>query len=195
MWATRIASKAGNIFGYALVLSGLWALFSGITIGGLWQILIGMFVLSASRGAYQHLLTKEALKGLTVRTLMTQQSWTASPADTLDHVVNDIMLGHNISFVPVLDGEHLLGYVDTALAQKVGRIEWPRTLIGDVYIAVSDTNTISPETPTQTLMDKIAKSGQRKFLVSDGNTLLGVITLADLTTYLAISQGLESPRR
>lgn len=194
MWATRIASKAGSIFGYALVFSGLWALFSGITVGGLWQILIGMFVLSASKGAYQHLVTNEALKGQTVRALMTQQSWMASPTDTLDHVVNGIMLGHNVSFVPVLDGDRLLGYVDTAVVQKIGREEWPRTLIGDAYIAASDINTIPPNTPTQDLMDKITKTGQRKFLVSDGNALLGVITLADLTTYLAISQGLFRTR-
>jgi len=190
VWATRIASRAGSIFGYALVFSGLWALFSGVTVGGLWQVLIGMFVLSASKGAYQHLMTKEALKGQAVRALMTPQSWTASPADTLEHVVNNIMLAHNVSFVPVLDGDHLLGYVDTALAQKVERIEWPRTLIADVYIAASDVNTIPPDTQTQALMDKITKTGQRKFLVSDGNGLLGVITLADLITYQALSQGL-----
>ncbi|WP_456387530.1 site-2 protease family protein [Profundibacter sp.] len=191
LWATRIASTAGSIFGYALVFSGLWALFSGVTVGGLWQILIGMFVLSASKGTYQHLATKQALKDQTVRALMTQQSSVASPADTLDHVVNDIMLGHNVSFVPVLDGDHLLGYIDTLMVQKVGRDKWVATLVGDAYVVVSDANTIAPDTPTQALMDKITRTGQRKFLVSDGNALLGVITLADLTTYLAIRQGLD----
>ncbi len=190
IWATRIASKAGSIFGYALIFSGLWALLSGSTIGGLWQILIGMFVLSASKGAYQSLMTKETLKGQTVRALMTGQSWTASPIDTLYNVVNDIMLEHNASFIPVLDGDHLLGYIDTALVQKISRDQWPHTLVRDTYVAANQANTIGPDTPTQVLMEKIAKSGQRKFMVSEGTTLLGVITLADLTTYLAISQGL-----
>ena len=191
LWATKIASTAGSIFGYALVFSGLCALFSGVTVGGLWQILIGMFVLSASKGTYRQLVTKEALKDQTVRALMTQQSWMASPTDTLEHVVNDIMLGHNVSFVPVLDGDRLLGYIDTALAQKTGRDKWADTLVGDAYVVASEANTIAPDTPTQDLMEKIAKTGQRKFLVSDGNALLGVITLADLTTYLAIRQGLD----
>lgn len=191
MWATRIASKAGSVFGYALVLSGLWALFSGITISGLWQILIGMFVLSASKSAYQHIVTNEALKGKTVRTLMTEQSWTASPTDTLEYVVNDIMLGHNVSFVPVLDGDRLLGYADMALAQKFRRPEWADTLIGNIYEPTSQANTITPDTPAQTLMDKITKTGQRKFLVSDGNTLLGVVTLADLTSYLGIASMMQ----
>ena len=190
LWATRIASKAGIIFGYALVFFGLWALFSGATIGGLWQILIGMFVLSASKGTYQHLVTKEALEGQTVRALMTHDSSVVSPADTLEHVVNDIMLGHNVSFVPVLDRDHLLGYIDTALVQNTKRDKWADLLVGDVYVATSEVNTISPDTPTQNLMEKISKTGQRKFLVSDGNRLLGVITLADLSSYLAIRQGL-----
>jgi len=190
IWATKIASKSGSIFGYALVFSGLWALFSGVTIGGFWQILIGLFVLSASKGAYQHLMTKEALMGQTVRALMTEKSWTASPTDTLEHVANDFMLGHNVSFVPVINGDQLLGYIDTALVRKTARDKWADTLVGDIFVATSAANTITPDTPTQALMEKITKSGQRKFLVSDGTTLLGVITLADLTTYLAISQGL-----
>ncbi len=193
IWATRIASTAGSAFGYVLVFSGLLSLFSSNTIGGLWQILIGMFVLSASKGTYQHLLTTEALKGQTVRALMSAQSWTTVPEDTLERLVNDIMLGHNVSFVPVLKGDHLLGYVDMALVQKVGRNKWADTQVGDIYVAANDVNTIPPDTPTQALMDMITKSGQRKFLVSDGDTLLGVITLADLTTYLAIRQGLGPP--
>lgn len=195
IWATRIASKAGIIFGYALVFFGLWALFSGAAYGGLWEILIGMFVLSASKGAYQSLVTKEALKGQTVRNLMARQPWTAKPTDTLEHVANDIMLGHNVSFVPVLDGDHLLGYIDMAQVQKFGRLEWADTLIGDVYVPASQINTIAPDTPAQSLMDKIIKSGQRKFLVSDGDALLGVITLADLTTHLTIYQKLGKTRR
>jgi len=190
IWATGIASKAGTIFGYALVFSGLWALLSGITVGGFWQILIGLFVLSASKGAYQQMMTKETLKNQTVSALMTLRSWTASPTDTVEHVANDIMLGHNVSFVPVVDGDRLLGYIDTTLARQTAHEKWADTLVGDIFVATSAANTIPSDTPTQALMEKIAKSGQRKFLVSDGTTLLGVITLADLTTYLAISQGL-----
>lgn len=193
IWATKIASLAGSIFGYTLIFSGLWALFSGGIVGGLWQVLIGLFVLSASKSAYQQLITKEALKDQTVRALTTQQSWTAAPSDTLDHVVNEIMLAHNVSFVPVLEGELLRGYVDTAHAQQTARADWPNTRVGDIYVASNEVNTVPADFPTQSLMEMIAKTGQRKFLVQENNELLGVITLADLTTYLAIRQGLSSP--
>jgi Zn-dependent protease/predicted transcriptional regulator len=192
--ATQIASWAGSIFGYILMFSGFWALFSNNMVGGLWQVLIGLFVLSSSKGAYQHLVTKEALKDQTVRALMTQQSWTAAPTDTLDYMVSDIMLRHNVSFVPVLEGEQLRGYVDTALAQQTAREDWPNTRIGDICVTSNEVNTVAADFPTQSLMEKVANTGQRKFLVQENGKLAGVITLADLTTYLAIRQGLGYPK-
>ncbi len=182
------------MFGYTLIFFGIWELFSNSVVVGLWQLLIGLFLLSASKGTYQQLVTKEALKDKTVRSLMTLKLWATAPADTLDHVINDIMLGHNVSFVPVLDGERLLGYVDTSLAHKTARADWLKTRVGDIYTASNEANTVTPDTPTQTLMEKIGKTGQRKFLVHENNQLVGVITLADLTAYLAISQELDTQR-
>jgi CBS domain-containing protein len=42
--------------------------------------------------------------------------------------------------------------------------------------------------PVRDLMSLIAKTGRRKFLVTDNHALLGVITLADLTAYLNLSE-------
>lgn len=199
MSATRIASRAGTFFGIALIILGVMSIFTDAGIGGLWQILIGFFIMSASRGSYEQLVMKTALKDQTVRTAMSAAPKTADVKETVENVVNNIMLKHNIRFVPVLDGDRLLGYVDLPGIQQIEPSDWPSTRVADVYVASDDSNTISPDMPTENLFQKMSAEGQRKFLIAEKGHLVGVIALADLLTYLALRQGLGAmeppPRR
>ena len=195
MSATRIASQAGSFFGIALIILGVMSIFTDAGIGGLWQILIGFFILSASRGSYEQLLLKTALKDQTVRTAMSAAPKTADVNETVEDVVNKIMLKHNIRFVPVLDGDRLLGFIDLPRIQQINRQDWPSTLLEDVYIASDDSNTVPPDLPTEDLFQKMSAGGQRKFLIAEKGHLLGVIALADLMTYLALRQGLSGEQR
>ncbi|MDF1774502.1 MAG: site-2 protease family protein [Rhizobiaceae bacterium] len=193
LWATRIASGFGTAFGLLLIVSGVFSLFTTNSFNGLWQILIGFFIINASRGSYQQLTIKNALKDQTVRTLMTKSPKTADVNEDLQTLVDNTMLASNISFVPVTEGDHLLGYVDASLVQKIDRENWETTRLGDILVNSSPENTVSPDMPMDTLFQKMARSGQRKMLVGENGKLEGVISLADLMSYLAISQDLGRP--
>ncbi|WP_347311953.1 site-2 protease family protein [Defluviimonas sp. SAOS-178_SWC] len=186
--ATRNASAISQLVAYALIALGLVSLFSGNTAGGLWQILIGLFLMSAARGTYQQLLIKSALGNRTVAKMMTENVQLSSPDDTLSGVVNDIMLAHAVSFVPVTEGEHLLGYVDSSLVRRIDRENWDNTHVGDIFIASDTENTLPPDFPADALLQRIAKTGRRKYLVAEKQRFVGVITLTDLLSYLAVLQ-------
>src|SRR3977135_816735 len=53
-WATNIAAGAGALFGIALILWGVFQLLSGEVIGGIWLLLIGMFLHGAAGGEPPH---------------------------------------------------------------------------------------------------------------------------------------------
>tara|TARA_R110000751_G_scaffold234229_9_gene335770 strand:- start:59497 stop:60753 length:1257 start_codon:yes stop_codon:yes gene_type:complete len=190
LWATRIASGFGTAFGLLLIISGVFSLFTANSFNGLWQILIGFFIINASRGSYQQLTIKTALKNQTVRTLMTRSPKSADVNEDLQTLVDNTMLASNVSFVPVTEGDHLLGYVDASLVQGIDRENWETTHLGDILVSSSPENTVSPDMSMDTLFQKMARSGQRKMLVSENGKLEGVISLADLMSYLAIRQGL-----
>lgn len=192
--ATRNAAVISSLFAYALIGFGFVSLFSGATVGGIWQVLIGLFLLTAARGTYQQLLVKASLSGKSVRGLMTEKVHAAAPDDTLASVVDTIMLRHAVSFVPVVEGDHLLGYVDTALLQGIDRDHWGDTHVADIYMGANDTNTVAPGLSAEALMKHIAATGRRKFLVVERGRFLGVITLADLLAYLAVLQELGAGR-
>lgn len=186
--ATRQASMISEFLAYGLMTFGLLALFSGNTAGGLWQVLIAFFLLSAARAAYQQLVMKTALGKRTVGSMMTRNTIVTTPDDTLAKVVDRLMLPNAVSFLPVTEGELLLGYVDTALIRRIDRENWDSTHVGDIYITADAGNTVPPTLPAETLLRRIAETGRRKFLVAEHQGLLGVITLTDLLSYLAVLQ-------
>ncbi|WP_235224498.1 site-2 protease family protein [Octadecabacter dasysiphoniae] len=182
--ATRTATRSGTFFAYFLMALGVMALFQGAIVAGLWQIMIGGFVLVAARAAYTAQLTKSVFEGQTVATLMTRDPITAHPEMTLAIFVNQIMLRHNVSFVPVTEGVVLLGHIDRSVLSRIDRENWANTRVGDVFVGLHDAVMVAPDTLLSDLMDRIWKTGRRKFMVVADNQLQGIITLSDLTVRL-----------
>lgn len=192
--ATRRASGLAAGFAYALMIIGLMTLFAGGQIGGMWQILIGLYLLVISRTSYQQLLMKAALKARTVASMMTPAPWTVTPNQTLAEMVNQVMLRHAVSFVPVVEGKALLGYIDIHILKKIDRENWASTQVGDVFEGRAPQNVIAPDMATDDLLHRIGETGRRKFLVAEGDALVGVVSLSDLTAYMTILQQIGRPR-
>ncbi|MHA6324260.1 CBS domain-containing protein [Roseivivax sp. CAU 1753] len=120
----------------------------------------------------------------TVADAMTRDPVTVSPDMTLAHIVDQIVLRHWIDVLPVVEDGHLLGKLDSNVLSGIERSCWDVTRANDIFIGLSDDRLLSPPTGLAVVLDLIARTGQRKFLVAEGHRLLGVITLGDLTEYL-----------
>jgi Zn-dependent protease/CBS domain-containing protein len=182
--ATRTAATSGKILAYGLIALGAYTVFLGASPSGLWYILIGFFVLSAARSAFQNQLMQSAFAGKTVSTVMIKDPVVVSPDLTLAEFVNQVMLKYRVSFVPVVADGVLIGQIDKDVLSAIDRDHWTNTRVGDVFAGLDVAVTIPPEMPIQTLLELIATTGTRKFLVVDHHKLKGVITLANLIGYL-----------
>ena len=56
--ATRITSTLGSAMGFCLLGLGLWAIFRGQWIGGIWYTCLGFFLRDAARVSYQEVLMR-----------------------------------------------------------------------------------------------------------------------------------------
>lgn len=182
--ATRIAAKSGTFLAYALMALGVVALFQGAFVAGLWQIMIGGFVLGAARASYAQQLAKLAFDDCTVEALMTPNPITVTPDMTLSEFVNQIMLQKHVTFVPVVEDGILLGHMDSSILAGIDRENWATTRIGDVFLGLDQGVMTNADVPVQDLLETISNTGQRKFLVVSDHDLLGVITLSDLIHFL-----------
>ena len=193
--ATRISSRIGTAFGVFLMLTGAFAVFAGGGIGGFWQILIGFFILNASNGSYQNLLVKAALRGKTAASLMSEQVHTIDRTASILELVDNVMLRHGVSFVPVLSGETLMGYADTAGARTVAREDWASLPVSAIMVPVEASNTVATDTPLNEVFKRMAENSRRKLMVVEGRRLVGVISLSDLMHHLALQQEIGTKLR
>lgn len=184
--ATETAARSGIILAYGLIGLGLLGLFQGALIAGFWQVLIGLFVLAAARSSIDAQRMKSYLGTRVVSALMTTPAITTDAGTTLAELVNQVMLVKRIGFVPVVEHGQLLGHVDTEIITGIDRENWANTTVDDIFVELDERTCVPPDMPVLDLFERIARSGQRKFMVVDGTHLRGVISLADLTRYLGL---------
>lgn len=120
------------------------------------------------------------LQRLKVSDLMAKNPVTASPDMTLAHVVNELFLRHWLSFIPVVEDGILLGAIDGGVVTGIDREFWHNTRVDDIFIVPTPAQLLTTRTPIAAVLKRIDRTGQRKFLITDGHRLRGVLTLADL---------------
>jgi CBS domain-containing protein len=166
---------------------GVFALFQGLFVTGMWQLMIGGFVLIAARSSYTLQLAHKVFEDKTVGALMASDPVTVGPEVTLSEFINQVMLRHGVTFVPVVEDDVLLGHIDQSVLASIEREHWANTRVGDVFAGLERSTMVTPDMPILDLLDLISKTGKRKFLVVSDHRLCGVITLADLTLFLGNS--------
>ncbi len=184
--ATRRATGLAVMFAYAFIALGFFAALSGSLAAGVWPVLIGLFLMATSRAALAQVETQAALKGRRVADLMTRQPWTARPEQTLRDLVHQIFLEHGVSFVPVIEDDTLLGYVDFQIVRGIDREHWANTTVEDVLEPVGPENTVGGDMAGGDLLKRMSQDGRRKFLVTENGQLAGVVTLADVLGFLSV---------
>lgn len=184
--ATEKAARLGEFLGFGLMALGVLSLFQGVQLGGAWQILIGIFILFAARGAVEAQRTKTLLSDQTVADLMSQEVIIADPEMTLADLVNRIMLPNRVSFVPVVEHSALLGHIDTEVLSMIDRENWPNTRVGDVFVNLETGRTVSPQTSAAEVLGRFSEMGHRKLVVIDDGQLAGIVTLSDLSRLLQL---------
>ncbi len=186
--ATQRAVSVSAIFAWGLIGLGVVAMFGAGPVAGLWPILVGLFLLAIGRASVRHVEVRHLTEGRVVADLMTRSPVTARPDQSLADVVDHVFLSPGVSFAPVVEKGVLLGFVDLRMVRRIDREHWAATKVEDVIESVSDDYAVAPDLPIQDLIERMARTGQRKFLVIERDRLLGVITLSDVSAYLDVSR-------
>ncbi len=134
---------------------------------------------------------KPLLTDRTVADVMTRDPVTVPPDMTLSHIINQVVLRHRVNFLPVVETGILLGYIDSDVIASIDREHWSNMRADDIFVELSADRLLSATTTISTVLELIARTGQRKFLVTEGRHLVGVLTLADLTHELLLARRVD----
>lgn len=190
-WATNIASQVGNFFGIFLIVLGITSLLVGQVIGGVWYLLIGMFLRNAARMSYQQVLFKQYLGGESIRRFMNPDIITVPPSITLKELVEDYIYTHHFKMFPVVDGGQLIGCIGSKDVREVPKGEWDSVTVGEKLQSCDRENTITADEDAVKALSRMSQTGSSRLMVVDGDRLLGLISLKDLMAFLNLKLDLE----
>jgi len=194
-WATRMAAQVGSGFGLAFMVFGVLTIVfvRGGFVGGLWWLLIGLFLRSAASQSYQQVLIRQMLAGEPVRRFMSTEPATVPASTTIDQFVENYVYKHHHKMFPVVSdtGEALLGCVTVRRVREVPRDQWPLRTVSAVVAACSRANTISPDEDAMAALARMYRSRVSRLMVVDSGRLVGILTLKDLLRFLSLKLELE----
>jgi Zn-dependent protease/CBS domain-containing protein len=189
--ATRKVSQLGAAFGTGFILLGLLSLLTGNPVMGLWWFLIGLFLRGAAQTSYQQLEIRRALSGVPISRFMKKDPVTVPPSLSLQDLVDNYVYEHYHDMYPVVEGPQIIGCVNTRALKGAPRNEWRHTTVGEVAELCTEENTIPPEMDAINVLARMTRTGKNRLLVAEDGRLLGVVTLKDLLSFLALKIDLE----
>jgi CBS domain-containing protein len=182
-----VASRAGIIVASVLIGLGILRGLTGEFLGGLWLVLIGLFLRQAAEGSYQQLVVRRALAPLRVRDVMTRTVVSVAPDRTLAEVVDETFWRHHVSSFPVVADGRVLGILGLQQLRHLPRERWAATPVREAMLPLTPPLTLAPGDGLADALEKLTRNGLGRAAVVEDGALAGYLSLRDVVHVLTIS--------
>ena len=191
-WATKVASRIGDGFGFVLIFLGILILFTGNFISGFWLIIIGYFIhRAASSSRTQYYIDKE-LSGETVEKFMTRNPISVSPEVAIQEFIDKYVYQSYHHLYPVTENGKLLGYISLLEVKSLSAGDWKNTPVKKVMVPSSLFKTVSPKMNAFEAFNLMNETRFPLLLVTENDRLVGILTAQDLFKLISIKFELET---
>jgi Zn-dependent protease/CBS domain-containing protein len=189
--ATYWSSLVGRAFAWFLIADGVLLFFAGNWLGGIWIGLVGLFLSNAAQSGYMQVLVRQVLQGEPVRRFMNSDPIVVSPSLDLRQWVDEFVYRYHRKTYPVVSNGRLEGCIETQALARIPRPEWEQHTVGEVMRRDRQAFTISPQSDALQALNKMRQTGFSRLVVTDGNQVVGIISLKDLLDFLSLKIELE----
>ena len=190
-WATRVSSQVGSGFGILLIVLGIFNVFRGNFIGGMWWFLIGMFLRGAAKMSYRQLMTREALEGEKVQRFMNPNPVTVAPTTTIEEFVEDYVYKYHFKMFPVANSGRAIGCITTKQVKEVPREQWRDVTVSELALECTPDTTVKPDDDAIRAISLMRRTGGSRLVVIEDDRLVGVVSLKDMLHFLSLKVDLD----
>lgn len=177
--ATRTAAAIGRALAMVLGLLGLLA----VQAGGLWLVIIALFIYAGASAEERSTVVAETLGGLRVRDVMTSPVQTLQPDQTMEDLYAWMTKTKHLEF-PVWDGARVVGIVGIKELGAMDRERWREVRVDQAMRR--DPSEIGPDAPAVEVLGGAQRGRQEHILVKDGERLVGIVSVTDLERMVRI---------
>jgi Zn-dependent protease len=184
--ATRYAAAWGKGFAFLLMTIGFMGIFFFGQFGGVWFILLGLFLLFLADASYQQILIKKTLAGVSVREIMKKDFNKVDADSSISKVIKDSFLTHEQESFIVTKGKEFLGIIDLERIKTVPKQLWTKVKVKTVMIPAKKVKKISAKTDAYSALVTILNKKLALMPVIENKKLVGVIERDSLLYYLRL---------
>ncbi len=181
--ATIDAALPGRAFAGVLVAVGLVTMLVAGSLGGLWFVLIGWFLLEAVRQEVRAARVAEAFTGLRVRDLMSTELVTVPPGMSLEEFADVTTRYRSHPVYPVVVDGRLVGLLELRHAGRVPMGERRHVRVADVMTPEDEVGTLRPDDLLADAAKVLARQPGRVVVRDPSGTgpLVGLLSATDLS--------------
>jgi len=188
--ATRIASITGQIVAYLFIFWGIWQLFSGSVLNGIWLGFIGWFLLSAAQSANSQVMLESVLRGVTVGEVMNPTP-TLVPANiSLQQLVDQYFLPQGLRSALVMQADQLAGLITLSDIRHVPREQWGQVTVGHAMIPLERLHVVQPQQNLNDVLPLMAGRDVNQLPVVQNGAVVGVVSRDAIVHYLEVRRSL-----
>jgi Zn-dependent protease/predicted transcriptional regulator len=184
--ATARAADWGSGIGFGLMGLGLFEIFQGALIGGLWLIFIGMFLRGAARASYQSVLVEQVLGGARVGDLTVHDPVVVPGDMSVSDVIEDHFIRHGYGGFPVSRDGEIVGLVSLRQIRECPPEERSRRRVRDIMRPADGTVTVAASAPLTDALRRMSDADLGRLLVVDDGRIVGLITRTGITRFVQV---------
>ncbi len=184
--ATRIASNAGRAVGFILIFVGIWFIFTGNWLNGIWLALIGWFLESAAVGSYQQLLMQEMLRGHVASEVMSGDCVVIPPDMTIDHLVNGNILTSGRRCFPVGSDSEIMGLMTLHNVKEVPREQWTTETVKEAMTPLDKLKWVRPDEELSSVLRILTENNVNQVPVVQDNKIIGMVSRENLLNFVHV---------
>jgi Zn-dependent protease/CBS domain-containing protein len=189
--ATRVAVRTGVLLGYVMIAAGIFWVFGGFWLNGLWMIFLGWYLQSMAAQEWASSQTRKLFEGMRVADLVQTNVHAIAPDTRLDDVVDEIMMRYQARVVPVVGDGVLQGLVTIEGVARVPRDRWPVTTALTVMIPARQVHAVTPEDSVESAIATMQQEDVNQLVVLRGEELVGIINRGTIIRQLEMRQELS----
>lgn len=194
-WATQMAGRAGAAVALVLIGVGILRSFTGDFLGGLWLVLIGLFLRQSAQTSEQESQVRRALEGLTVRDVMTREVVKLEPDLSVARAVDEFFWRHHVSSFPVVADGRPAGILSIPQLGEIPRERWGTTTVREAMQRIADPLIAAPADGLWEAFQKLTRNGLGRLMVVEEGRLVGYLSAKDVMHVLAVSTARAQRRR
>jgi Zn-dependent protease/CBS domain-containing protein len=195
--ATRTAARAGRIFAYGLIGLGIVEFAYAATLGGLWFIFLGWFLLGAAQAEESQTLLKGALRDVQVEDIMSADPVSVPDSTSVETFIDQYALEHRFTTFPLKDDSGSVeGLVTLGRVKDVPREERLRTPVREIACPMEEVAIAQPNDSAVVVLERMQACSDGRTLVMENDQLVGIVSPRDVQRALdrAGLRGVQAPR-